>query len=266
MNFNFNKTTAKSAGIELITPELADIYLKRSNGNRNLKRPKIETLVGDMKAGNFNFNGESIIFSDQGVLLDGHHRLTSVIKSKTCIDSVVVRGVAERDGKTIDTGASRSTGDHLQLDGHKNTSRLASMTGVLLSLKIGSPKAANPSTTDVFNFISDHPEVLSAANKTATSVFPKINTMLGAIYFVAIKNGNVDRADDFRRVFASGIPDYDGCPAHLLRERLAREAMTNRRSTPRDVERLTVQAWEKFVVGTPARVLKPSNNFFLTGW
>jgi hypothetical protein len=266
MNLNFSKTTAKSAEIELITPQIAEAYLKTSNGNRSLKRTKIEALLADMKAGNFTFNGESIIFSKNNVLMDGHHRLTSVARSGVSIWSVVVRGVDNLDGKTIDTGASRTVGDHLSFEGFKNTNLITSVTRLLISLRLGRPKSANPSTTEVFEFIEQHPEILPAVESISTRTFPRTGSILGAIKFVAARNGEEHLADAFYEVFNSGVPAYVGCPAHLLRERISREALTGRATALIEFQRLVISAWEKFRVGETARRLQPSTNFRLKGW
>lgn len=255
-----------SATVETITPAIAAEYLASSAGNRNLKRAKILSLKRDMQAGRFVANGESIIFSDDGALIDGHHRLTACKESGSDIHSVVVRGVNATAKKTVDTGASRTVGDHLQLDGVKNANNVGAIINLLLSLSAGRPRSANPSSSEVYDFIEQYPAVHDAASFSSARAYARLSTVFGVIYFVAERNGEAWKAQAFKRVFATGIPDYPGCPAHLLRERLNAEAIRGKKTTVSDTQRLAFAAWEKFRLKQPARVLKAPATFKITGW
>ena len=260
-------TTQISAMVETITAEAAKAYLATSEGNRSLKRSKVAALKRDMIAGKFAINGESVIFDCLGCLIDGHHRLTACAESGKSIYSVVVRGIPRAAKKTVDTGASRTVGDHLSIGGMKNCNNLSAIINILLSLSKGSPRSASPSTTEVYAFIDQHGEGLhQAASFAATKAYARLANVFGAIYFVAIKTGEQQKAEAFKRVFATGIPDYPGCPAHLLRERLNSEAIKGKPSTPSDTQRLAFAAWEKFRIGAAARTLKAPTAFKLTGW
>ena len=69
--------------IKAITPELAKEWLKTSIGNRNLKKDVLQGLLAEIADGKWEFNGETIVFDENNTLLDGHHRLTAVVKSDT---------------------------------------------------------------------------------------------------------------------------------------------------------------------------------------
>ena len=255
-----------TADVEYITQETAREYLSASAGNRGLKRPKIMGLKRDMIAGRFLANGESIIFSEDGTLIDGHHRLTACRDSGVTIQSVVVRGVPDLAKKTVDTGASRTIGDHLTMDGVKNANALGAIVNILISLSNGRPRSASPSSSEIYKFIEKYPAVHEAATFAAGRAYPRLSSVLGVIYFVAARNGEAHMAQDFRRVFATGVPSYDGCPAHLLRERLNAEAIRGKKTTLDETQRLAIAAWEKFRVGQTARVLKTPADFKITGW
>lgn len=255
-----------TATIETITPAIAADYLSNSGGNRGLKQAKILSLKRDMAGGRFVANGESIIFSDDGMLIDGHHRLSACRDSGVIIQSVVVRGVSGRAKKTVDTGASRTVGDHLSMDGVKNSNNLSAVVNILLSLSYGRPRSANPSSSEVYEFITQYPAIHDAATFASTKAYSRLSNILGAIYFVADRNGEAFKAQAFKRVFATGIPDYEGCPAHLLRERLNAEAIRGKKTTIAETQRLAIAAWEKFRLGQPARVLKTPAAFKITGW
>jgi len=261
-----NEATEIKLAVEIIKPNTAKEYLLCSAGNRNLKDAKINSLRRDLIAGKFRLNGESIIFSDAGVLIDGHHRLTACHMSGRQIESVVVRGVRSESRKTIDMGASRTVGDHLSIDGMKNANHISAIINVLLSLRNGRPRSANPSSSEVYDFIDQYPEIHDAASFASTKAYNRLANMFGSIYFVSSRQSETWKAENFRRVFSTGIPDYEGCPAHYLRERLNKNAIKGHHMPVSELQRLTAWAWEKFRTGAPVKSLKAPETFKLTGW
>ncbi len=77
----------------LITPEIASELLKANTINRRIKESVVGYLAGEMKNGNFVYNGESIIVSDTGRLLDGQHRLLAIKYSGVSVYVNLVVGV-----------------------------------------------------------------------------------------------------------------------------------------------------------------------------
>lgn len=251
--------------IETITPELAHYYLSLSTGNRNLKRVKMINLIRDMKNGHWEVNGEGIIFDADGALLDGHHRLTACRESQVTIKSVVVRGVSKAAHGTIDTGTSRTVGDTLHMGGIKNSNAVAAISVILACLKNGKARSVALTTTEVYQMIEAYPAILDAkdfANRTLT----RCGSLLGAVYVVAEKTGERAIATEFRDVLKSGIPAYDGCPAHLFRERIIRESIIGKPCTLTDLQTLFFTAWEKFRRGDRVKNLKANQRLFATGW
>lgn len=254
-----------TADVVTMTPELAQALLDTSRGNRSLKVAKISSLQRDMESGRFTLNGESVIVSERGRLMDGHHRLSACVKSGATFQTILVRGIKEDTGKTQDTGASRTVADHLSLSGVKNANNLSAVVSCIMSMQNGRPRSANPSSTEVFDFVSRNPAIHDAASFAATKAFPRAANILGAIYFVADAMGEADKAMRFRDVFASGIPAYKGCPAHLLRERLNRHAIRGEKIPIQMTQRLFVAAWEKFRKGDTAKSIKAPADYKITG-
>ena len=78
-----------------ITPEMAEIGLMYTGGNREISLPGIRTAVFDIDSGDWAETGESICFSD-GKLWQGHHRLLSVLLSGKTIRNYVVTSAPPR--------------------------------------------------------------------------------------------------------------------------------------------------------------------------
>ena len=81
-----------NASITTMTPEQAQQLIETSNagGLNRLKKAKVNRFAGEMSKGKWALNGESIIISVTGRILDGHHRLKACILSKQSFETVLV--------------------------------------------------------------------------------------------------------------------------------------------------------------------------------
>jgi hypothetical protein len=98
--------------VKTVTPELAGIWLSKNTRNRNYKRSNL-TYIKHMMVNDLfiSLNGESIILAEDGTLLDGQHRLKSLVETGKTYDFVVVENVDKNAFTTIDVGVRRSNGD-----------------------------------------------------------------------------------------------------------------------------------------------------------
>lgn len=106
--------------VEIITPAIAEEYLKRNTLNRKMSKHRVAYYASQMKAGRWQLNGQAIIFDTEGNLLDGQQRLAAVIKSGCPIQVIVIRGISSTTMGTIDTGKARTAGDVFALRGAKS--------------------------------------------------------------------------------------------------------------------------------------------------
>lgn len=103
--------------IESIDPSKAEKYLKKNVHNRYVNEKTIALYAKQMREKEWRINGESLIFSDNGELLDGQHRLSAIVASGVTLDLPVFRGVEKDAIRTINTGKPRSIADHLRIHG-----------------------------------------------------------------------------------------------------------------------------------------------------
>tara|TARA_R110002153_G_C13185191_1_gene485487 strand:- start:42 stop:941 length:900 start_codon:yes stop_codon:yes gene_type:complete len=113
------KQTNLSVELTLVTPKLAENYLRFNNKNRKLSSNNLQFLVNEMKSDRFIENGEAIVFDKNGYLKDGQHRLGAILKSGKSFFIPIVRGVKPIAMGTYDTGKNRSSADVLELNGFK---------------------------------------------------------------------------------------------------------------------------------------------------
>lgn len=110
------------SGVEIITPEYAEYVLANHNKrNRRASVKHIERLAKEMQKGQWSLNGATIAFDDEGVLIDGQHRLAAVVLAGIPMRFIVVRGVSDpRAFLTIDTAMRlRSAGQISEMIGLK---------------------------------------------------------------------------------------------------------------------------------------------------
>jgi len=99
--------------IVVITSEMAKEWLKKNVMNRKLDNGRRNSYIRQLIDDVWQFNGQTIIFSDTDKLLDGQGRLTAVAESGVPMLALVVKGVPEGAFSTIDMGKTRTFGDTL---------------------------------------------------------------------------------------------------------------------------------------------------------
>lgn len=97
----------------VITPNIAQYVLENCNTlNRPLNKKRVAVIASAIKSGEWQVNGETIIFSKTKRLLDGQYRLSAIVAAQKEIETYVTTDVDEDAFETIDTGKTR-TGSHV---------------------------------------------------------------------------------------------------------------------------------------------------------
>lgn len=105
----------------IITPTVARELLDNNNTrNRSVRKSQMEFLTGQLKNGKFVFNGETIVFGDDGNINNGQHRLRSCAEAGVDIDVLLCFGVPKGRFTTYDQSSRRTPGDVLSIEGHTN--------------------------------------------------------------------------------------------------------------------------------------------------
>lgn len=113
------KTTVFSTEVYTFTPEEARFVLDKLNpSNRHVRTTHVNKLATDMKNGDWQFNGDTIAFDQEGHLIDGQHRLAACVQSGVDLVTLVVWGLEHEVIRTKDDNIRRSFGDFLKLQ-HK---------------------------------------------------------------------------------------------------------------------------------------------------
>lgn len=106
-----------------ITPEMATEMLTKNLDNRKVRPKTVTEYASYMRNGQWIENGETILMSDDGFILNGQHRLSAIVMSNISIKFLIVI-VKSKDGKgkltpmdiIQDRGAVRSHTDISGID------------------------------------------------------------------------------------------------------------------------------------------------------
>jgi hypothetical protein len=112
--------TKQYAVIEVISPEKAQEYLDKSDGNKGrYKRKIIPSAVRDysrdMENGDWVLTHQGIAFDCNDQLVDGHNRMQAIIESGATVEIIVWRNLSEVAVKYLDKGRNRTNSDRLQI-------------------------------------------------------------------------------------------------------------------------------------------------------
>lgn len=152
------KQTPRSNEIDqrvmIVTPSLATRWLEMNNGNRPIRKNHVEHLANQMKQGRWMLSPEPIVFSKNGRLLDGQHRLNAVIQSGHQIEASVALVANEDVFRVLDQGINRSNSDILNIPTQV-------VTPMQFLVKIGTP-VRKVTSSDLEPFINHNIGQLSA--------------------------------------------------------------------------------------------------------
>lgn len=148
-----------------IGPEEAAELLSMNTNNRPVNNKQIEFLTMEMENGRWKGNPQPIIISKTNKILDGQHRLKSIINSGRSFFFLVVYNADDGLFEVIDTGKRRTSSDALAIAGYKNYAQLSATIKFILSYENrersydsqGSYRYV--SNQEVLEFAEEHPEL-----------------------------------------------------------------------------------------------------------
>jgi hypothetical protein len=117
-----------------ITPELAEEWLRRNEGNRKIRPDRVDRYAGQMRGGDWLVSPDAIAFDTSGRLINGQHRLKAITqlgdgRSASCI---VATGLDPDAFKIADVGVKRTGADVLRIEGFsRNAEELAAVSRLI---------------------------------------------------------------------------------------------------------------------------------------
>lgn len=233
-----------------ITPELAKYILDNHNtGNRKLKVRHAENFAREIQRGQFENTGEPLIFSKEGVLNSGQHRLEGIVRANISTKMDIRFGIPRRLFSKTDTGAKRLGADVLSIVGSTSPYASAAALKLLISYERGLPGAYGEKVgnDEILKAYERWPDIEEAVDITHRKMTKRgfLNASSNAFVFLALRQTDNEAVEEFLEIVDTGLtPSGKKDAPWLLRERLLK--VTSTRGTRADiVERfaLFIKAW-----------------------
>lgn len=220
--FLANGQDSLQVSLETITPEKAQQYLDASGGNRSPRKSSINMLAKAMANNEWRLTGQAIIFNDDMVLIDGHHRLAACVQAKTSFKTLVIRNVRKNALTSIDIGGKRSIGDQLCFIDKSTYANSNIVATVYKRIYSYINKAAKPLISDqqMINYIEEtkgswcDPHMYQAAQRNGLN-----GSVINAASFL-LKESGAPNVDVFIHKLITGEMLALHDPIHTLRSRM----------------------------------------------
>lgn len=247
------------AEVVTLTPVLAFLLLQRNSNNRNIRRMNSEFIRNDIISDRWQFNGESIVISDTGILLDGQHRCDAVVQTGTSIRVSLVFGALEEARFTIDIGSPKSAANFLHMKGFTDTNNMAATIAQIIQYqKSGdiSHGFRRPTKTEIINAVSELKGLQASIDIVSGAKALGARSCLAFCHYIFKKKAGAVAADEFILKLIDGDGLRKGDPIYYCRERLIAMKGSIR---PSDRIGLLFKAWNHWRLGdTITKIVAPS--------
>lgn len=251
--------------IQVVTPELAKQYLALNTENRPLRAPYAMSLAKAMTDGDWTFTPDPICFrANDGVLMNGQHRLHAIVSSERPQAMLVLWGLSEEAWARMDRGAKRTSGDEFARRGFLNGNHTAAATRLLWRYKNEEwGKDLSLSDDRLIEFYEKHSELMDThglARRISLDVplSPAVGTV--ALYLsrqADLAPGGVHLAEwEDEVVEGLGLLEA-GSPSLQFRRQLQRRKSNNIKTSQRDALGLYAKAFRSWARGEQVKLLKP---------
>jgi hypothetical protein len=222
--------SGKRQTLELaLTPEAVNYVLDELNtGNRRLSETRARNFAETMGNSSWIISGEPIIFSHDGILNTGQHRLRAAqIYGKPVIFNVAF-GVPREAFVITDTGRPHSSKDALHVMGIKQAPLIAATCRLIHLYKEGLPESDNKAVTNdtIVRVLEAYPDIEHAAIIMCHFKWPDKgfrSSILTALTWMSVRAHGEDRTRNFLEVVAEGLATERHDAARVLRERFLKD-------------------------------------------
>lgn len=241
-----------TARVVKLDKALAEKWLARLiPGQRTLKNQNLQRLINAVEEGFWELNGETIILSREGNLIQGRHRCETVIRTGIPILTVVLWGIPESAYLTLDNGSKRTGGDALAYVNAPNYTCASATTTLLIRFMMDPSMATSVSrcTLKIQQVYNDYKAQIDASVKVANALDRKLNAFTpatAAFAHLLFSQVNPEAADAFFESLRTGSNLTEKSPVMVLRD----YALKHRgRLEPRKQVALLINAWNAYRKG-----------------
>lgn len=240
-----------------IQPELAEALLHTQRRNRPRYKANFKRLRDAITAGEWKVTGETIIFDDEGHLIDGQHRLLACIASGKAIKTYVVYGAIDEQAQwVIDTGIARTPGDLIHLLGKSDCHHHAATLRWVYRLRnnmmvFESQKMSRDVLMDLAQTEPIPIDILHMGRKVGKLIRPSLAAAL--CYEMSLRDPRLAQELFEGIAFGNAMP---GSTGHNLREELLKNLQHRAKLSETHIAAMVIKAWNAMKKHRTIRVFK----------
>jgi len=247
-----------------ITPRMAEDLLQRNNMNRLIRKAVVQNYTRQMNDDLWLENtGEPILIASDGIILDGQHRLHAIINSGKSFKFLVVEGLNKEIFSVIDTGAKRTPGDALHINGVSNANAIAKGIRTYLNYKLGRVAAKSTAfipNLSIIKLYDKKPKYWDGCYDMAAGWYRKSHLLsVGEYVGLFAYFDEFDNSDSYNFIskFAEGANLSRGNPIFVLREKLSFARQNGKISLNPSVKTAYIfKAWNAYRDGKSLSILR----------
>jgi hypothetical protein len=246
----------------MVTPAIAKHWLDETNKkNRKPTDGHWLEIAIDMEQGRWKYNGETIKFGSDGVMLDGQHRLLACVEAGVPFDTDVIFGLDPGVLDTIDTDHLPRTAAHVaQMEGVENATGSAALAYLLLvHEKYGIHRIQNvdckPTKTEVIARVKADRRIAGIAGRSMAWSRRMVQPRVVGFCFYLFSSQNAELAERFFEEFAEGANLAKCSPVFLLRRRMLDNVSAKAKLPLKEIIALFFKAWIAYSRGRALKAL-----------
>jgi len=210
-----------------VTPALALGWIETAQNapRRPIKNHIVASLTDAINRDEWVMTGDSIKHNIQGIMFDGFHRCTAIVRAKKTVKSLVVFNLPEEAIDATDGGTRRTNGDRFTIHGEKYANEISAACRVDLGFdEDGDWHQAFGEHTTYYRLrehLEQHPEIrdiIAAWHAPARRLRYPIGVLVA--FWRRMAEIDEEDADAFWSGVCNGVDLGVDDPRELLRERV----------------------------------------------
>lgn len=253
--------------IKLVTPEMAMELLKRNINNRRLSERTVGYYAEQMRNNEWRLTGQGISISENGVILDGQHRLEAVVRAKTPVKFLIIYGVKDDTFANYDVGKNRSFGDVFDIQGIPYSSLVSSIIVSyhrrILGITHRPDHKKQLSKKNALTLYYKNAELFKEIAKNSTRIYSYSRLLRAAYmggfmaYLIIEKKHSPEKVYSFFDQILSGR-NIENNTILLLRDNLIKDGTGRYKMSPKMKDALIIITWNRYVKGVEINRLRYS--------
>ena len=246
-----------------VTPDMAFEMLEKNTMNRNIDEKRVRQYAKDMKAGLWQMNGTTIVFAEDGTLLDGQHRLWAIIEANITVQLLIVYNADKDSIVTMDIGKTRSSNNILQIERSMHSATAARLTKLLWIHDFVDGKLApnscrmDVSNNELRNYYNECKDMIETASAVADRKHPYVKSHMALAYcLIGRKTAHRDLMNSFFESVRTGCNIDMKHPIMTLRNRLLDNRLGVRALSVQETIAAYIRVWNAYVRGKDLTVIR----------